>query len=421
MTMAVQILPVAAPASPGAEAPPPVGGFAAALAAAAGPSAPGSPAGDAEVTEAAAEVDESLDGAAGADETAAATVAAAAASTPVQAAVSGQVPGTIGPAAAADGTMPTPGDDLTGAAVSTAPGAHGRLRAMARGGVAALGDPSLAPGHQLRGGPAVDASAPAGEPAADATSISTSPQTSADEPAGSSPDVVAAVGAHAPGGSAASSTDATMRPLGADRVAGPVGSQPELHRAAPAQPAVVPVEAQDVAAVEAHVGRVATAPARAAEVVEQVVPTNDAQQDTGQVAATIDDITRVEAPSTVAGARGTDALASRVAARVEEAVRALENAPPPRDVTLEVDGLILHVRMRGDMVRVIGDGLLPRGWEADLRPSLEARGFDLATGGDESGPDRDRAGRERRDDVPPDTSSLPLRRTASRDADDLRI
>ncbi len=78
------------------------------------------------------------------------------------------------------------------------------------------------------------------------------------------------------------------------------------------------------------------------------------------------------------------------------AVEALENAPPPKRVSFEVDGLRLTVSMRGDEVNVAvrgGGDQLGSGWQRDLDGALRGRGLGLSDG---HASDTDREGDGRR-------------------------
>lgn len=107
-------------------------------------------------------------------------------------------------------------------------------------------------------------------------------------------------------------------------------------------------------------------------VVEPAVPVDPAAGAADQV----DGLLRVPETSTRAAVGRGTGLAASVAARVEAAVAALEHTPPPQDVRIEVDGLVLQVRLRGEVVRVQGEQL-PSGWDADLAERLGAQGYEL--------------------------------------------
>lgn len=80
----------------------------------------------------------------------------------------------------------------------------------------------------------------------------------------------------------------------------------------------------------------------------------------------------------------TGVVASRIVGRVMDALDVLENAPPPRRLTVDlpdVDGLRLHVALRGSEVTVTvlagGAGADTAAWGRELGASLAARGFSL--------------------------------------------
>lgn len=97
---------------------------------------------------------------------------------------------------------------------------------------------------------------------------------------------------------------------------------------------------------------------------------------------------------------GSD-LHARVLGRVMDALDVLENAPPPRRLTVDLpdgDGLRLHVALRGGEVHVsvVGSGAAGdlSGWTRDLSDALAARGFSLGgfsagTGQDDRRPPTD--------------------------------
>lgn len=80
----------------------------------------------------------------------------------------------------------------------------------------------------------------------------------------------------------------------------------------------------------------------------------------------------------------TGSLAGRIMSRVLDALDVLENAPPPRRMTVDIgdtSGTRLQVALRGSEVHVsvLGGGPEPQlaGWGKDLSTALEARGFSL--------------------------------------------
>lgn len=112
------------------------------------------------------------------------------------------------------------------------------------------------------------------------------------------------------------------------------------------------------------------------------------------------------APAASRPTEGPQPLPATVLDRVMRAVDALENAPPPKRVSFEVDGLRLTVSLRGDEVNVAvrgGGDQLGAGWQRDLDSALRGRGLGLADG---QGSDADRGdGRRHPDDRPPHRSS----------------
>lgn len=83
---------------------------------------------------------------------------------------------------------------------------------------------------------------------------------------------------------------------------------------------------------------------------------------------------RPDGPATTTSAAALD--------RVLRAVEALEHAPPPRRLAVEVEGVRLTVAMRGDEVSVsvrTGADQLAPGWQRDLATVLRDRGLGLAT------------------------------------------
>lgn len=124
-----------------------------------------------------------------------------------------------------------------------------------------------------------------------------------------------------------------------------------------------------------------------------LLPSADADASTAPVSA--------PAPATLgvsaaAPRPATDATepAARMVARVLDAVDLLENAPPPRRMTVDLPdlgGLRLHVALRGGEVHVqvqggsAGDLV---GWSRDLSSALASRGFTLGDFGTDGGSGR---------------------------------
>ncbi len=120
-----------------------------------------------------------------------------------------------------------------------------------------------------------------------------------------------------------------------------------------------------------------------------------------------------------AGSRASEVASPVAIERVLRAVEALENAPPPRRMTFDVDGVRVAVSLTGRDVTVDlgGDRRLPQ----DLARALADRGFDLAgESGRHGAPDDDRAPARRwREEAP--GPALGQRPRAVRVADDLRL
>lgn len=127
------------------------------------------------------------------------------------------------------------------------------------------------------------------------------------------------------------------------------------------------------------------------------------------------------APAPSRPAEGSQPVPSTALDRVMRAVEALENAPPPKRVSFEVDGLRLTVSLRGDEVNVAvrgGGDQLGSGWQRDLDGALRGRGLGLSDG---QGSDTDRGdGRQHPDDRPPhrsDWGGPAFRRPTDSDSD----
>lgn len=132
--------------------------------------------------------------------------------------------------------------------------------------------------------------------------------------------------------------------------------------------------------------------------------------------------TGAEAPPTAAPTAPSTAHAPLVA-RVMDALDILENAPPPRRMTVEVpdhEGLRLHVVLRGTEVHVSVRGGSPAdlaGWSRDLTDGLAARGFSLGGFSDESGQERHRDPHDQQPDTPPPPPAAGRRVRADRPDD----
>lgn len=123
-------------------------------------------------------------------------------------------------------------------------------------------------------------------------------------------------------------------------------------------------------------------------------------------------------PATARGiggaARGT-VPGTILAARVEAAVEALRNAPPPREAVIDVDGVRITLRLVGETVHVHAGQPLDHGQQRDLGQALANRGFGFAddaaaddTAGGDAG-DGDDGSREPRDDARGDRPRVDLR------------
>lgn len=138
-------------------------------------------------------------------------------------------------------------------------------------------------------------------------------------------------------------------------------------------------------------------------------------------APTIPDVTTTTNPTTAAPASATAApppppadassLAGRIMGRVLDALDVLENAPPPRRMTVDIgdpSGTRLQVALRGSEVHisVLGGGPEPQltGWNKDLSAALAARGFSLGNSDADHGRRRDQDGAAP-DEQPSDTPS----------------
>lgn len=120
-----------------------------------------------------------------------------------------------------------------------------------------------------------------------------------------------------------------------------------------------------------------------------------------------------------AGVDGTsrgDGVSQSLMARIESAIDLIENAPPPRRITImadDLDGVRLTVAMRPDGVSVTSPNA-DTGMLDAIDRALAARGFDLADSGT-----RDRR-HEHTDDDPP-TPSNPTTMPRSRRSDGIRL
>lgn len=116
------------------------------------------------------------------------------------------------------------------------------------------------------------------------------------------------------------------------------------------------------------------------------------------------------AASRLAASRGADTTerpGASTLARVLDAVEQLEDAPPPRHMVIDVDGMRLRVSLAGDAVRIdpSAGSRLSQAWREDISDALAERGFEMAD-------DSDRSGRQR--DETPDRPFRPRRTTTAR-------
>lgn len=106
---------------------------------------------------------------------------------------------------------------------------------------------------------------------------------------------------------------------------------------------------------------------------------------------------------------------SPLAERVAEIAQRLEQAPPPRRMTVEIGELRLTVSLRGDGVHVAVTGTAPADgpdWDRDLATALSARGFSLATDAGASGERREPSHPDRPAPEPAASRRRPASRTA---------
>ncbi len=119
---------------------------------------------------------------------------------------------------------------------------------------------------------------------------------------------------------------------------------------------------------------------------------------------TVTDASAATAPASATAAPAAPpadagSLAGRIMSRVLDALDVLENAPPPRRMTVDIgdpSGTRLQVALRGSEVHVsvLGGGPEPQltGWSKDLSAALEARGFSLGNSDAGHGQRRDQDG-----------------------------
>lgn len=176
------------------------------------------------------------------------------------------------------------------------------------------------------------------------------------------------------------STDAAV-PVTAD-VPRPVAAAPEAPAATPTLP-----EGADAAARTTTATRV-PAPTRRPDPAAHTAP---ATMDAGEVVAELaEPVASAPTTDTPAPTAARPATAAATLQRVLQAVEALEHAPPPRRMAIEVEGVQLTVAMQGDDVAVAvrgGAEQLPAGWQRDLASVLRGRGLGLAGEGAASGGD----------------------------------
>jgi hypothetical protein len=215
------------------------------------------------------------------------------------------------------------------------------------------------------------------------------PAPTAAEGAGPTPDPAAAPVPAPPSAEAPRAPAAAPVPGGAATAAGPAaaggGEPPAPPASAGRDDTGSPAGAARPAEPPAPVGTTPTAPA------------------SGDPAAPPAD------PTVTARPADTGSLHARAVGRVMDALDLLENAPPPRRMTVELpdaEGLRLQVALRGGEVHVsvLGGGGTSHelaGWNRDLTTALAARGLQLGTFDTGTGDPRDRPSRD------PDAPSQP--------------
>ena len=139
----------------------------------------------------------------------------------------------------------------------------------------------------------------------------------------------------------------------------PASSTPTVPNIAPAVPAPVVVEAGQPAG-------------------DLAAPTGPGAEAVATTAAPTAPATPAPAPAPAPGP-----LAQSVAARVETAVEALRNAPPPREAVIDVDGLRVTVRLLGEQVQVAVDQPTAPRMARELADALASRGLQLQGSGAE--------------------------------------
>jgi hypothetical protein len=159
----------------------------------------------------------------------------------------------------------------------------------------------------------------------------------------------------------------------------------------------------------------AAAPAEATDAgVEELLQAAPARPE--QPASAPTDLSAVPAPvsgtpeavSTGGRTLAASEVSSSVAQRVEAAVQALEMAPDPKRLTLQLDDLgglrmVVSLRPDGVHVNVVGDSeSLPAGWDRDLGRALRDKGYSL--GGDAAGSRREGGRGDNPHEERPDTS-----------------
>lgn len=157
---------------------------------------------------------------------------------------------------------------------------------------------------------------------------------------------------------------------------GPRPDVPVAAEAATPQGAAPPASATTLATSD----RISVPDARRAEFANHVEPDVSEPVETNTVVAATE-----PAPGHTSGVSSSEsnAVPSSVLRRVEEAVRRLENAPPPRTITITVDDHGLHrvtVSLMSDGVKLsVPDGAAtdPQ-LVSDMERALESRGFDMS-------------------------------------------
>lgn len=232
--------------------------------------------------------------------------------------------------------------------------------------------------------------------------------------------MVAVEGAMGTGETPAAPTDgAPVTPATAAVPAAPAvpGTPTTAAAAASPAPPVPPVlegavTAQATAAVARPVAAEAKATGAVTADIDPATGSDPAPMPSTPSSSATTSATAASAAPAGTAATGDAGLHARIVARVVQAVEALENAPPPRRMTVEVpdsEGLRLQVAIRGGEVHVsvqASTGQPDLGaWGRELASTLAARGMTL--GGFETGTDGHPGRRPDQPDADPDADADP--------------